>query len=699
MNKKEIEKIAWISKKHGTDMVVEANVFNVKNEKVLIIDITMKDPIVRICISKKDYADFFPTESPMEKGPIWSHKNMDNLNIHGRLHRIGSKFKTKISEETLDIIRSFAGGSKQSWSRPWESEILQIQNEINYSKNSKAEKRRNERLVARMKTISKIPIGFEKWAASQVDKHQISILPFGKKKKTKGICSYCKTVSEFERGKIKPHDIAICPHCGKAAYVKRVDWENKNPLPVDEVSKEVILFQKTSEGYVERHFIAWKDIGVNEEKEGLTEKGRIFRICRWTYTYYAKADWYGHTYWDDRNVYGMNSIQLRPGPVYTKNITADMFADSEYKYSGIELLVNEPGFEPLKYLAKYETLPQLEMMIKVGLRKLAIQISSFDFVVGKKPWEMLDLTKEQFNRMRKINGGRSELIWMEYEKKRDRFIEDDVIQWFSKEIITPTKIKFIADRLTELKICNYLKKQCKLGKKTPEELLGTWEDYLSMAKRLKMDTSLEIIYKPKELEKSHNEAIKLCGGEEVAKRASEISEKFNDVDDICKEIVDKYEYSDEEYSIVVPRRIEDIIVEGRVLGHCLDASNIYFDRINRRESYIVFLRKAENPEQPYYTLEIEPGGSTRQKRTTGDKQNKDFNSAKEFIRKWQKEIQKKLTKIDKELAEKSAILRVEEFKELRMSNTKIWHGCLAGQLLVDVLEADLMEIENERMVS
>ena len=156
----------------------------------------------------------------------------------------------------------------------------------------------------------------------------------------------------------------------------------------------------------------------------------------------------------------------------------------------------------------------------------------------------------------------------------------------------------------------------------------------------------------------------------------------------------KYEYADKKYQIIVPDKIEDIIVEGRVLGHCLDRSDIYFERIQKKESYIVFLRKIEEPDTPYYTLEIEPGGAARQKRTTGDKQNKDFDDAKKFIKKWQQEIQQRLSADDMKLAEQSAVLRAEEFKELRASQTKIWRGHLAGKLLVDVLEADLMEVEN-----
>ena len=89
--------------------------------------------------------------------------------------------------------------------------------------------------------------------------------------------------------------------------------------------------------------------------------------------------------------------------------------------------------------------------------------------------------------------------------------------------------------------------------------------------------------------------------------------------------------------------------------------------------------------------EVEPDGTIRQKRTVGDRQNKDLEDAVVFLRKWQEEIQKRLTLEDYRLAKESSRLRVEEFKKLREEKAKIWHGHLQGQLLADVLERDLME--------
>ena len=95
---------------------------------------------------------------------------------------------------------------------------------------------------------------------------------------------------------------------------------------------------------------------------------------------------------------------------------------------------------------------------------------------------------------------------------------------------------------------------------------------------------------------------------------------------------------------------------------------------------------------PYYTLEIEPGGTIRQQRTTGNNQNrKDLEEYAPFIREWQKEVRRKLTEEDRKLAEQSRSVRIEEYRELREKKEKVWHGKLAGQLLADVLESDLIE--------
>ena len=105
----------------------------------------------------------------------------------------------------------------------------------------------------------------------------------------------------------------------------------------------------------------------------------------------------------------------------------------------------------------------------------------------------------------------------------------------------------------------------------------------------------------------------------------------------------KYEYTGEVYSIVVPSGVRDIMREGDALSHCVGKSDRYWERIEQQEAYILFLRKTAEIDKPYYTLEVEPNGTIRQKRTYFDRQNDDLKDAEMFLKEWQKVVSERLT--------------------------------------------------------
>lgn len=82
-------------------------------------------------------------------------------------------------------------------------------------------------------------------------------------------------------------------------------------------------------------------------------------------------------------------------------------------------------------------------------------------------------------------------------------------------------------------------------------------------------------------------------------------------------------------------------------------------------------------DKPYYTLEVEPNGTIRQKRTYFDRQNEDLKDAEKFLKEWQKVVSERLTESDREKAEKSKVLRLQEFEQLRQDDIRIHTGDLA----------------------
>lgn len=118
---------------------------------------------------------------------------------------------------------------------------------------------------------------------------------------------------------------------------------------------------------------------------------------------------------------------------------------------------------------------------------------------------------------------------------------------------------------------------------------------------------------------------------------SEINEEEILNKEETEEVINKYlaeNKKDQKYNMVLPKDIDDLVREGSEMNHCVGG---YVDRVIRRESLILFLRKADNPNKSYATIEVKP--TTKriyQIRCNSNSRLKD-KSAIKFIEKWCKE--------------------------------------------------------------
>lgn len=546
-----------------------------------------------------------------------------------------------------------------------------------------------------MLQVPKLPKDWIRWVDKQGIHQNFIFYDYSRKKSQTGYCTWCER--EVPIKKPRHNHKGKCPRCrheiqykarGKAGNF-RTDLET------------AYLLQQCRDGMVIRQFeINRRYIRDQYEspKLDITEERRVMLDHAFTpivfhYGYY-KMSYYRWIKGEKRYAY-FNYYYSRnyKGSVYKRNLP--FLSRRHLSRTGLpEMIRTSEKIDPEVYLAELKKTPYLEQLAKAGLTQLAL-----DTIKGKMQWEnpQTALTKElgidrgRMQRLRKNKGGYHYLAWLKYEKDQGTYYSDAMMRQLDHWNVMPSELQFILGKMSPLKVCNYLNRQYAATGREHKQLISTWQDYLAMASRLNMRTELDLIYKPKELLKKHNEVIELCGGITVVARAMELLESYPDIDQICQSIKSKYEFEDKQYRIKVPEKIEEIIVEGSVLGHCLHRSDIYFDRIQRHETYVLFLREMKSPDTPYYTLEIEPDGTVRQKRTVGDFQNEDIIKAKHFIAKWQRTIQKRLTEEDLALAKTSAVLREQELRKLREEKATIWRGHLAGRLLAEVLEEDLME--------
>ena len=65
----------------------------------------------------------------------------------------------------------------------------------------------------------------------------------------------------------------------------------------------------------------------------------------------------------------------------------------------------------------------------------------------------------------------------------------------------------------------------------------------------------------------------------------------------------------------------------------------------------------------------------------------------QFLKRWQRVIQKRLSRQDKLWTEESQRKREEEYQQLRKEKKIVFAGNYNGRLLADVLEENLLEAE------
>lgn len=649
-------------------------------------------PVYELFINKET-GEFLTYDRKLDR---WLTAKLDMLPWPGYVTYSEKKW---INPEGSRTIKRYLGVSNGGYKG-----ILAYQLKIRADELKQRHKRETDPWDMDMEQTPELPKDWNRWVSKVGIPENYIFYHYDRKGVTRGYCTYCE--KEVPVKHPKHNKQGTCPCCrhkitfkseGKAAGVVRTD------------TARMYLIQRCEDGMMIREFTGER---AYQKEDYHNEECRFWEVRRAIFD----NEGYGLRayYWGDYKHTTMRWIKTDICSSYTQSYyyyyriydglvygrTLPDLAKKELRKTGlVEAIAAAKEIDPEKYLAVWKSVPELERLAKAGLGTLVNEI-----MYGKCTIEecfknrlygdlkkLLGIDSQELARLRRCNGGSSFLKWLQYEKMTGKLLPDYVISWFCQESITIDDLKFISDRMSMVQIYNYVRRQMRENGMRSGEVLTTWSDYLAMAERFHMDMQDAIIYRARKLRKRHDELVERSHSKSLAIKAGEILKKYPHVEQIYESIKDIYEYSDKNYSVVSPRCIEDVLREGENLHHCVGSSDRYWERIERRESYVLFLRHSSDPEKAYYTLEIEPDGTVRQKRTMYDRQEADIEDAKKFLKKWQKEVSKRIGSEEKQLAQISHSLREQEFAEMREKQLIIHTGELSGRLLVDVLTEDLME--------
>lgn len=268
--------------------------------------------------------------------------------------------------------------------------------------------------------------------------------------------------------------------------------------------------------------------------------------------------------------------------------------NSVHKYCAFEF-TDYTVEELFKYLKKYDDHPsQIEMLAKMGLQHLIRNTTGLRF--SKPMPDFLGIDKSDIEYLKNLklplNEFRKNIEWIKKHKIKSMH-EYKLYEKFYKDNINPTQ-----------KLIDYLKKQLEVIKSdlygatgryvsySMNEVINLYVDYIKMGREIAMIMNSPNRY-PVDLKKAHdklNKKIGIVRSKNKDKAILDNSRKY-----------EKYIYFNDNYLICPCRNSGELIAESKVLNHCVQH---YIDRVADNKTEILFIRKKEEPNRPYVTLEL-----------------------------------------------------------------------------------------------
>lgn len=289
----------------------------------------------------------------------------------------------------------------------------------------------------------------------------------------------------------------------------------------------------------------------------------------------------------------------------------------------------------IRFQSKY---PVVEQLCKRGLNATLTDEMNFRIrnntmltmkLEEKKITDVLSLPERLIKFYLKSYDTHSRLEKFKKLYQLDNNVREEDIEWIEQNSVNEMQIAEVLNEspMSIMRLCEYLEhvriNQCF----DPKNAIADWRDYLHAAKTIDVDLTDNKAKYPSSLKREHDRAI-------VKQKIILDSKKEEVFQKETENYGRLFSYKTKDYMIIPPMNMKDLFEEGRKLNHCVGS---YSDRIIAGTSCIMFIRKCEEPDKPYYTIEINRSGEyVVQLRANSNRQ---INTSKEkdlakFLREW-----------------------------------------------------------------
>lgn len=439
------------------------------------------------------------------------------------------------------------------------------------------------------------PAGVERWIRKEVVQNSYIIYS---KKKNEAVCTRCGHRFRADRFDMKHGYRGICPKC-KAESTYKSEGIGRGKLK--EYFRILLFTHKGNTVYGTLHEIIadFALPGPPRLKRGMTA---VYIFSRDRQEYYG-SDYY-YDIWGQvknirlprspRGIYGTEA-RFERTVVYENNLE-NVFTKSCLKYLWIPELFRNEGFtayDYIRYMALGLKYVSIELLAKSGFTTLAADKVKGYIGSGAVNWRGRSLPKIMRLSMGEIRKlPRSTLTFQELETYRSLSTENRKLPW---SIISDMarRSHYEIQRIKDTGTVDFV-----TWSKMSEGMISVydWCDYIKDCKSLGLDIRKKRVLFPEDFQRAHMELsdkVRVIEDEKKNDGIRKTAEFFG------------MDVSSDLFTLRMPETQTDLNNESSVLSHCV---RTYGDKVSRGDTVIYFIRRKEDPEEPFYTLEIKPDG-------------------------------------------------------------------------------------------
>ena len=541
---------------------------------------------------------------------------------------------------------------------PW-SAIYRFQEGVREKRLDKRHKKVTDAIDMKMQAVKEVPQQFVDWMWKEgMSFSRYVIYKEVEKGKAECECTHCGHIGIVDRNKLRlrNNEKGTCPFCGS-----RVTFKAKGKLAYRTIDERWFLYvDPTEDGFLLRYFKAHRTIKNDEFIESAINKKRVEEwLCEYSRAFYKfngnkpmteSYEWgvykqRGMSRWcpDMGNIYCMECI-LYPGNL------PEAWEHTPMRYSALEVMSANMPTVALRYedaIKVYLKFPKLEWICKMGLNKLAKDIiDGIDYsgrlvgkvnCSGKTIFEILGLTKVNTRILQALDGDNKVLRLLQVSQSIGLQFKAEQLKEYYETFGCNTDLLLQANRKVSLhKLVKYITKESEhypIGEhagcwqysymrykeredpriEKKQNMAKDWLEYLKWCQALKYDLNNMFFYMPNNFKKVHDRTYKEYQelqnkreAKEKAEREKKAAKRMQNLKIAIEHIlkkqddVDSFSVKGKGLLLKVPASAEEIRAEGAALHHCVGT---YVERVAQGKTMILFIRKIEAPDKPYYTME------------------------------------------------------------------------------------------------